>query len=229
MAVGGGRKIQNFQKPIREGFGQPHKTTLARLHSDPEKISKIFWDYGSPSCYISDCLSKFSFPYNSRHPSVISGIGSRGQPINQDAIISFQLATNNGWSDKITISCGIVKNRTFPGEICLGQSIYHQFGFYSDPKGRVKLLNFPNAPLLQDCDAIYTTNETLFPTNDVPNSNSTGDKNNLIHPLRNALLPTIPIHRDTPKWAHRIVLNYANKFPSLFDASLRMTSKMLQN
>ncbi|VCU40675.1 Bgt-20182, partial [Blumeria graminis f. sp. tritici] len=49
----------------------------------------------------------------------------KGQSINHDAIISFQLATNSGWSEKVTVSCGIVENGTFPGDICLGQTIYH--------------------------------------------------------------------------------------------------------
>ncbi|KAI0997523.1 hypothetical protein K3495_g10664 [Podosphaera aphanis] len=149
-----------------------------------------------------------------------------GQSINKDTVISFQFATEDGWSQYVSISCGIVKDGTFPGEICLEQSIYHQFGFYSDSKGRVRLNDFPKAPSLKICQPTYTLHESLFHITDTNAANLFTTKTDPVHSLPSKFPSTIiPVHRETPKWAHSIVYSFSHKFPSLFNPGLRNTSK----
>ncbi|KAI0995372.1 hypothetical protein K3495_g12810, partial [Podosphaera aphanis] len=179
------------------------------------------------TCYISHSLATFTNSYISKHSNTLSGIGGKGQTITNDAIISFQLATtDNKWTPPITISGGIVADNTFPGEICLGQSLYHKFGFYATPEGDIILQDFPKQPILR-----RSTPNFQFSFNSNSSSFSNTEHTFLtilpkspINTVSNHRTPAL--HRDTPVWAHKYVNLYASKFPGLFNPSFRNTSKV---
>ncbi|KAI0997543.1 hypothetical protein K3495_g10645 [Podosphaera aphanis] len=224
VAVGGGHKHHNT-RPLREGYGLSHKVTRARLTLDPNKTLTIFWDYGSPACYISHSLANSANSYTTKRTNTLSGVGGKGETITNDAVISFQLATrDNNWTTPVTISGGIVDDNTFPGDICLGKSLYHKFGFYSIPNGDIMLQDFPDQPILQlsnpysifpkDCYSNISHQNHIFLTMPIPPPN-------IIVPNHRSPI----FHRDTPIWAQKIVTLYAKQFPGLFDSKYRNTSK----
>lgn len=97
-----------------------------------------FFDYGCSSCYVSVSLAKTLFSYDSNFLSTISGIGRKGPRVTKDALISAQFQLNSlshsKWTTPFTISVGILPDNTFPGDLTLGQSIFHALGLQFQKK-----------------------------------------------------------------------------------------------
>ena len=142
----------NSQTFLREGCGKPHNLFPTRLHKDPSVHFTTFFDYGCSSCYVSFSLAQKLLPYTSISPSTISGIGGQGPKVSKDALICVQFLLNScskdNWSTPISISAGVIPDNTFPGELTLGQTIFHILGLEFKNNGTLRLLNLPEKPIL---------------------------------------------------------------------------------
>ncbi|VDB84441.1 Bgt-20390 [Blumeria graminis f. sp. tritici] len=130
-------------------------------------------------------------------------IGGRDPTISEDALVSAQFflspPNSQKFSSPFTISAGVVPDGTFPGDLTLGQTVFHAFGFEFLAHGEIKLLEFPEIPVLNPLiennlsQKIFTTKE-IYKIKWHPNTTIQGVKYGQI---------------------------YAEKFPSLFDKYLR--------
>ncbi|VCU39048.1 Bgt-20390-2 [Blumeria graminis f. sp. tritici] len=97
------------------------------------------------------------------------GIGSRGPTISEDVLVSTQFflspPNNQKFSSPFTISAGVVPDGTFPGDLTLGQTVFHAFGLEFLAHGETKLFEFPEIPTLTPLiennltQKIFTTKE----------------------------------------------------------------------
>ena len=204
MAIGASSTSQPSPRdPVREGFGRPHNLFLSRLFEFPNFEFRTFFDYGCPSCYISSSLANQFCPYLSV-PSEISGIGGVGPKITHDVIIKTQFFTSqNTWSAPISFSAGVLPDNTFPGDLSLGQTMFHYLGLKCNTNGQVTLSNLPYQPSLiplisspPTTGLVYTTIETNVKT----------------------------WHHTTPDIGLKYGKTYFENFPSLFDKALRQTN-----
>lgn len=142
-------KAPSTTRPLREGASKPHGAFHTRLQSSLHPFI-TFLDYGCSACYISKSLAKKLNPYQTRQPSKLSGIGgTNDQSIARDVIIRFSFKLQSGWSLPYDISCGVVDDDTFPGDLTIGESGFYkmQLGFNSDDT--VRLGGHPNRPSIK--------------------------------------------------------------------------------
>ena len=65
----------------------------------------------------------------------MSGIGGKGPAVDHDCMIKLQWSCDDErWTAPVEISCGVVPDYTFPGDLTLGRSIFHFLGLGQQPK-----------------------------------------------------------------------------------------------
>ncbi|KAF2862040.1 hypothetical protein K470DRAFT_263171 [Piedraia hortae CBS 480.64] len=141
----------------------------------------------------------------------MSGIEGKGPHVGQDVMVTAQISVRGGWSTCFTVSCGVVPNGTFPGELTLGRSVFHRWGVTwkgSTGKEAVVLLCFNGSPALHPAKkvprphACYTATESPFSPSNIKWK--------------------APTPVDDPAVANYIN-HYVTQFRGLFDQSRRKT------
>lgn len=204
------QSIQNapLERPLREGANEPHEVFRTRLSdtSDDSSSFTTFLDYGSPACYVSKTLAKKLQTYKSRKPSKLSGIGgNKGPRIDDDVVIRFCWKLKNGWSLPYEVSCGVVADNSFPGDLVLGKSCFHKLDLWFQADGSIQLSSHPGKPILipfvQKTVAFEATETSFFTTEEVISK-----------------LDNVPSH------FHSIIATWNQEFPGVFDPEKRNTA-----
>ena len=146
-----------LQQPLREGVGQRHCLFAARLSTG--RLATVFLDYGSVSSWTATSLVPANAAYDSQLPANLRGIGQGGPSVTHDTVVSFRFEGDVNW---LTISCGIVPDGTFPGQIVLGRTVFHALGIECLLADQIKLNNVASEPILsplQDPTAYPTTGQ----------------------------------------------------------------------
>ncbi|KAI6247008.1 hypothetical protein HI914_04858 [Erysiphe necator] len=145
-------KPTSIKHPIREGYGKSHNLFLTRFSNFPSVVFSTFFDYGCPSCYISSSLAFKLNPYKSTSRSIMFGIGGKGPTVTHDVLVNAQfclsLKSKEYWTTTFTVSVGLAPDKTFPGDLVLGQTMFHALGLQFLSNGKVKLLKLLNEPVL---------------------------------------------------------------------------------
>ncbi|KAI1005109.1 hypothetical protein K3495_g3112 [Podosphaera aphanis] len=187
--VGDNNNPQTFQS-LREGFDGSHYLHQAELSS--KALVTIFFDYRCVPCYVSESAARFLNTYQSKCPTTHRGISGSGPKVTKEVIVRARFVTTIGYSKFFDVSCGVVANDTFPGDLTLGKSIFDKFGIHcqfditTPNKEYICQQNFPGQPIL--CPISYSR------------------KAHLVFPSMTAFLvetPTLPHrkniwHKDTP-------------------------------
>lgn len=168
MAVGIGDETNPQHEPLREGFGKPHNLFLTRLSLFPTVNFLTFFDYGCPACYVSVSLAKKLAPYISEFSSTMAGIGGHGPRVTHDAIIKAQFYSatklDSNWSTTITVSVGVTPDNIFPGDLTLGQTMFHALGLQCQNNGSIQLLGLPHKPTLHPVQSEKHTDHSFIST-----------------------------------------------------------------
>lgn len=203
------------ERPLREGADKPHEVYSTRLTSSLQPFF-TFLDYGSNSCYVSRSLAAKLQPYDTRLPAKLSGVaGTKGPNVDQDVVIRFSWKLPNGWSLPYEISCGVIDDNAFPGDLVIGRSTFHalKLGFHDD--GSITLNGHPGEPCIQR----VSPNHPRHPRHQKKSVHFTSDdtyatSEEVVHQLRNV----------DPKY-HDIINGWNKEFPGVFDEKLRKTSE----
>ncbi|MGI4816395.1 MAG: reverse transcriptase family protein, partial [Janthinobacterium lividum] len=183
---------------------QSHEVYNARLFKSFFTFT-VFFDYGCGSCYVSESLAKKLEPYRSQRPTVLTGVGGDSGPsITKDVLVTACFKAKDGWSVPFSISAGVVTDGTFPGDMVLGRSVFHNFSINFLSTGGLELHGFPGRPV-------------LFPA--TPKSPS--------YWVETAFLGTEELRGKLNSVATEfipIIEEWNKKFPGVFDHSLRRTS-----
>ena len=138
----------------------------------------------------------------------MSGIGSLSPTISKDAILTAHFLCSNHlesfWTQEFTVSLGIVPDSTFPADVTLGQTLFHELGLRCLSDGKLQLLNLIEQPILNPIINTLPTRKVFTTSN----------------------IPTVKWHPATTHSAFQFSLEYQVKFPSLFDKSLRQMDKI---
>jgi hypothetical protein len=139
-------------KPLREGYEKAHNLFNASLLNGTN--FSMFFDHGCTNCYVSELLAKSLPSYISKEPGTISGVGGLGPRIKRDAVVTAQFFTTTGKSTSFSVTCGVVPDGTFPGDLTLGKSVFHKWGVKCTgdvtkwEREIVKLESFNGRPIL---------------------------------------------------------------------------------
>jgi hypothetical protein len=88
----------------------------------------------------------------------ISGIA--GPQIHHDTVLTARFESTQGLTPFFSVSCGVVPDGTFTGDLTLGKSVFHKWRISFDgnvdlaQRETVKLRNFENKPTLVPCDRV---------------------------------------------------------------------------
>ncbi|KHJ34098.1 hypothetical protein EV44_g3278 [Erysiphe necator] len=136
----------------------------------------------------------------------MADISRFGPKVINDVVIEAQFLISNSsndlWSTSISVSAGVTPHNTFPGDLTLGQSVFHTLGLKFQDDGTIWPLNMPKYP-------------TLTPIQNVNKEKS-------------SFTASYPIkwHYTTSDVGREYGNIYASKFPALFDKSLRRVDKL---
>ncbi|KAI0995043.1 hypothetical protein K3495_g13137 [Podosphaera aphanis] len=133
----------------------------------------------------------------------MTGVGGSGPLVSHDTIISFQFKTPESWSNIVKVSCGIVPDNTFPGDLTLGKSVFHFLNISFNKDNSLTILN-SSPPIV-----IHP-----FSSNRLSYSPST------------FTILTPNFHMSTPNFAKPFLDLYLSKFPELFNKRLRCTEEL---
>ncbi|RKF62650.1 hypothetical protein GcC1_145007 [Golovinomyces cichoracearum] len=140
-------------KPDCEGIGEPHNIFLAELLT--KKKFTVFFYYGCVSCYVFESLSKSLPSYISTEATTMIGVGGVGPRIIRDVLLTGRFISTTGKSNVFRVSCAIVPDHTFPGDLTLGKGIFHKWGIMCTGDTRkseeesITLVNFTGKPTLK--------------------------------------------------------------------------------
>ena len=214
-------------EPIREGFGQTHPLFDATLFPSGFSVS-VFLDSGSTTCYVSEQLLPYLQSYNATQPAKLGGIGGPGPRVSQEAIVTAQFRLPGGdFTPTWSVSCGVVPQDTFPGQIALGLSIFSTWGIHYVSLQSVQLSRFPGKPTLVAAGpATYCSIETAF--------TALTDSKPAVPPATITSLAdnstAIRWHRATPRNEHTQpwLDEIGQRFPRLFDERCRGKGRIAQ-
>jgi hypothetical protein len=111
-------------KPLRKGYNKRHNFFEACFITGKNFI--MFFDYGCTNCYMAELLAKILPAYNSRKPATITGAEGSGLSVLYDAIVTGKFLTSEGKSKFFAITCGVIFNSIFSGNITLGKSVFYK-------------------------------------------------------------------------------------------------------
>lgn len=196
---------------LREGYGRPHNLFLTRLAKLHFVQFTTFFDYGCSTCYVSSWLAKELLSYDSKSPATISGIGGKGPRVDVDALVEAQFqicsaSSSSLWSIPFTVSVGVLPDNTFPGDLTLGQTMFHALGLTFNKDGTICMLKLKDQPTLQ-------------PLYYVQNSS---------HYLASSTTPSVNWNISTSDTGVKFGTLHSFKFPSLFNKSIRHTDVLFQ-
>jgi hypothetical protein len=138
-------------KPLREGYGDHHK--LYKAHLPDGKAFTVFFDSGTTNCYAAKSLANKLTIYKSSRPNGMKGIGGiAGPQINHDTVVTAKFDSTKGPTTSFSLSAGVVPDDTFPGDLTIGNSVFHKWRISFD--GDVKLRSFDGKPVLVPCDRV---------------------------------------------------------------------------
>ena len=81
----------------------------------------------------------------SSKPTDLFGIGKKpAATVRHDTLVSIKFANTR----LDNICCGVVPDGLFPGHLVMGKSLFHKLGVYTNPEGKINLLNVKNKPEL---------------------------------------------------------------------------------
>jgi hypothetical protein len=235
--AGGKPHIQPLRdKPLREGYGEPHNLFNAEL-TNGNKFT-VFFDYDCTNCYVSESLAKTLPTYRTQKPTTITGVGGTGPQINHNAIITGRFQTTQGMNKSFAVFCGIVPDGTFPGDVTLGKGIFHKWGLtcdgntYNHEKETVTLNRFDGRPVLEPKDRVsktyFTTKDDFFRTRAFVAAETEDDvETHTVYPIQNTALKW---GDGTPTDARIIayLAGYVKQFPGLFDPAKRRTDVLMK-
>jgi hypothetical protein len=121
-------------KPLREGYNERHNLFEACFVTGRDFI--MFFDYECTNCYVAELLAKILPAYNSRKPATMTGMGESGLSVLHDIIVTGRFFTSESKSKFFAVTCGVVPDGTFPGDVIFGKSVFHKWGFTSYTSGR---------------------------------------------------------------------------------------------
>jgi hypothetical protein len=121
-------------KLLREGYGERHNLFEACFVTGRDFI--VFFDYGCTNCYVAESLAKILPAYNSRKPAIMTGVEGSGLSVLHDAIVTGRFLISEGKSKFFAVTCGVVPDGTFPGDVIFGKSVFYKWGFISYTSGR---------------------------------------------------------------------------------------------
>ncbi|KAI0992893.1 hypothetical protein K3495_g15290, partial [Podosphaera aphanis] len=156
-------------------------------------------------------------------PTTMRGIGGIGPKITHEVVVRVRFVIKSGYSAYFEVSCGVIADNTFPGQLILGKTIFHKFGVHCQSNGKGKketihLTNFPEQPVLEPVEFSHKqhnqTHLTSFLVADQPQRLHKKYKWGNRTPQTNT-------HID------KLVDSYVQNFPSLFDPELRQTNKIM--
>lgn len=140
----------------------------------------------------------------------MAGVGGKGPKVTKDILVTAQFLTKTGLTSDFAVSCGVVPDGTFPGDLVLGKTIFHKWTIHCTPDETLRLFTFPHQPELIPCvdqPLAYSAEESAFPAT--------------------SPLPKEPRwHPDTPvqdPYVQTCLHEYYDKFPGLFDPAQRRT------
>lgn len=93
----------------------------------------------------------------------ILGKGGEGPVITTDVIFHAQFLTfDNKWSSQFAVLAGILPDGTLPGDLKLGQTMFHSLGLKCKQNGEVQLLSMPGIPILTLNTGVYSKPLQIF-------------------------------------------------------------------
>jgi hypothetical protein len=208
-------------KPLREGHGDHHNLYTAHLPSG--ESFTVFLDSGTTNCYAAKSLADKMATYKTQRPANMRGIGGIGGPqITHDAIVTAKFKGAEGPTKSFHLSAGVVPDGTFPGDLTIGNSVFHKWRISFDgsidlaQRQVAKLRNFPGRPTLIPCDRVPKT----YFANAVDEKKKAKPDANLADAL------AMRWGKDTPVKNPKIrtyLESYVKEFPGLFDLSKQRT------
>ncbi|KAI1003039.1 hypothetical protein K3495_g5163 [Podosphaera aphanis] len=153
----------------------------------------------------------------------MTGVGGIGPRVNRDVLLTGQFITTSGLSNIFRVSCGIVPDNTFPGDLTLGKGIFHKWSavcngdIRKSERETITLLNFTGKPTLQPINK---------PTSVISQTQRSSQFVTTFyeHPIsksHNLLFQSIKWPVDTPINNSQVspyLKEYARLFPGVFDA-----------
>jgi hypothetical protein len=121
-------------KPLREGYGERHNLFEVCFVIGRDFI--VFFDYGCTNCYVAESLAKTLPIYDSREPAIIIDVEKSGPSVLHDAIVIGRFLTFEGKSKFFAVTCGVVPDGIFPGDVTFGKSVFHKWEFTSYISGK---------------------------------------------------------------------------------------------
>jgi hypothetical protein len=121
-------------KLLREGYGERHNLFEACFVTG--RNFTMFFDCECTNCYVAESLAKTLPAYDSRKPAIIIGMEESGPSVLHDAIITGRFLTSEGKSKFFAVTCGVISDGTFLGDIIFGKSVFYKWGFISYISGK---------------------------------------------------------------------------------------------
>lgn len=145
----------------------------------------------------------------------MTGVGGRGPAIIQDVIVTGQFKTRDDWTNSFTVTAGVVPNDTFPADLVMGKSVFHQWGVHC--AGNTRLFEKETLTL-----ASFTGRPVLEPDATLPRSYVVTESAMLVTttPMKIKWGKETPI--DDAK-VRKYLEEYETRFPALFDPTKRKT------
>jgi hypothetical protein len=63
----------------------------------------------------------------------MSGVGGLGPKVSRDVVVSANFIVGNTLSAHFDVSCGVVPDGTFPADLVLGKTIFHEWAAHCTP------------------------------------------------------------------------------------------------
>jgi hypothetical protein len=199
-------------KPLREGYNERHN--FFKACSFISRDFTVFFDYGCTNCYVAELLARILPAYNSKKPAIMTDVGGSGPSVLYNAIVTGRFLASEGKSKSFAVTCGVIPDGIFLGDVTFGKSVFHKWEFISYTSGkRIKIVRLNRfirqLKLILKQIRVNRDNENpAFAIAENANPSNVRWK---------AAIPLKPRIRA-------FLLNYVTRFPGLFDPKAKRTN-----
>jgi hypothetical protein len=121
-------------KPLRKSYNKRNNFFEACFITG--KNFTMFFDYECTNCYVAESLARILPAYNSKKPATITDMEESGPSVLHNAIVTGRFLTSESKSKSFAVTCGVIPDSIFPGDIILGKSVFHKWEFISYTSGK---------------------------------------------------------------------------------------------